>query len=231
MSIKAISVSKIYQNPEIGSQSIEAVKDISLDVNEGSYTVIFGPTGSGKTTLLSLFLGITKPTGGEIVFNNIHLSQSNDNKISLFRERYIGYIPQNMLFIKDLTVLENILSPNSFLKRRMKQLKAYALYLLERLNLHEKAGFKPYELSGGENKKVMIARALLKKPLFLLADEPVSELDDESLKDVMYLFRDINKEGSAIIIASHTPIHFKKKVDFYKMKNGRITEYIRGENR
>lgn len=231
MSIKAISVSKIYQKPEISSQSVEAVKTISLDINEGSYTVILGPTGSGKTTLLSLLAGITKPTEGEIIFNNIHLSQSNDNKMSLFREQYIGYIPQNMLFIKDLTVLENILSPNSFLKRRMKQLKAYALYLLERLNLHQKAGFKPYELSGGENKKVMIVRALLKKPLFLLADEPVSELDNESVKDVMHLFHNINKEGSAIIIASHTPIHFKQKVDLYKMKNGQIKEYIRGGNR
>jgi len=131
--VKVISVSKVYEGHGNKPHIINAVENVSIDINEGSYTLIYGPTGSGKTTLLSLIAGIIYPTDGEIVFHNIHLSSSNDSKISLFRERHIGYILQNTLFIKELTVLENILSPNSFLKRRMRKLKSYAFELLERV--------------------------------------------------------------------------------------------------
>ena len=228
MIVKVISVSKVYEGHGNKPHIINAVENVSIDINEGSYTLIFGPTGSGKTTLLSLIAGIIYPTDGEIVFHNIHLSSSNDSKISLFRERYIGYIPQNTLFIKELTVLENILSPNSFLKRRMRKLKSYAFELLERLKLSEKAQARPFELSGGEVKKAMVIRALVKKPMFILADEPCSELDKESTKEVINLFNEEHERGSAVIIASHNPMQFKKRVDLYTMVRGQIIEYKKG---
>lgn len=228
MTVKVISVSKIYEGYGNKSHIINAVKNVSIDINEGSYTLIFGPTGSGKTTLLSLIAGIINPTEGEIVFHDIHLSSSNDSKISLFRERYIGYIPQNTLFIKELTVLENILSPNSFLKKPMRKLKSFAFELLERLKLSEKAQARPFELSGGEMKKAMVIRALVKKPMFILADEPCSEFDKESTEEVISLFDEAHKRGSAVMIASHNPMKFKKRVDFYTMARGQITEYKEG---
>ncbi|UCB45987.1 MAG: ABC transporter ATP-binding protein [Spirochaetota bacterium] len=228
MSIRAQSVTKVYHHPMSGTTPVVAVKEISVDINEGSYTIIFGSTGSGKTTLLGLLAGIIKPTNGEIIFHNLHLSEVSDNAVSLFREQSIGYIPQNTLLMKDLTVLENILSPNVFLKKSIKQLKEYALMLLEQLNLLGKEDFKPGELSGGENKKVMIARALLKKPKYLFADEPVSELDDDTARSVLNLFTELHKEGSAVVIASHKPITRRYKTDLYTMESGQFQEYTTG---
>jgi putative ABC transport system ATP-binding protein len=231
MSIKAQSVTKVYHNPMGGTTPVVAVRDISVDINEGSYTLISGPTGSGKTTLLSLLAGIIKPTRGELIFHNLHYSQAHDNAISLYREQNIGYIPQNTLLMKDLTALENILSPNVFLKKSIKQLKEYARMLLKELNLLGKEGFKPGELSGGENKKVMIVRAILKRPKFLFADEPVSELDKGTARLVLNLFNELYENGSAVVIASHKPITIKYKADLYTMKSGQFQEYKRGDGK
>jgi putative ABC transport system ATP-binding protein len=127
-----------------------------------------------------------------------------------------------------MTILENILSPNVFLKKSIKQLKEHALELLEQLNLLGKEGFKPGELSGGENKKAMIVRALLKRPRFLFADEPVSELDNGSAQRVLDLFHELQRDGSAVVIASHKPITLKYKADLYSLENGQFQEYKRG---
>jgi len=230
LSIKAIKLSKSYSNPVNKGLSIEAVKNVSMDINEGSFTEILGPTGSGKTTLISLLTGIIKPTSGEIVFNNIHLSSSRDYKIASFREKYIGYIPQNVLFIKDLNVIENILSPNTFFMDDVKKLKNYALELLERLNLKNKSRFNPFELSGGEKKKVLLIRALIKNPLYVFADEPVSELDEESTNSVLNLLYEHQKQGSTIFLASHKILNLNHEIDIYKMLDGKIIEYIKGES-
>jgi len=231
LSIKAHSVTKLFGSPVPGVPPVEAVRGVSLDINEGSCTVIFGPTGSGKTTLLSLLSGLARPNTGEIIFHNLHLSQCSDRTISSFRDRHIGYVPQNLLLIKDLTVLENILSPNAFSTRRLKQLKADALQLLERLNLQDKAGFKPGALSGGESRKVMIARALVKRPAFMFADEPVSDLDDESMRVALKMFSELRGEGSAIVIASHKPLSLGRKADLYIINKGKIEDHRRGGGR
>ena len=225
MAIKVIRVTKVYESSGNSTFKLHAVKNVSMDINEGSYTLLLGPTGSGKTTLLSLIAGIVEPTKGEIVFNNIYITSSNDSKISQFRERYIGYVPQTNLFIKELNVIENILSPNSFLKRQMRHLKTYAMEMLEKLNMDRKAGMKPFELSGGEMKKAMIVRALVKKPLFILADEPFSELDSGSAKSVMALLREQRKNGSAVIVASHNKLSFEKKFDLYTLAEGQVIKY------
>ena len=225
MAIKVIKVTKVYESSGNSPFKLQAVKNVSMDINEGSYTLLLGPTGSGKTTLLSLIAGIVEPTKGEIVFNNIHITSSNDNKISQFRERYIGYIPQANLFIKELSVIENILSPNSFLKSQMRHLKNYAMEMLERLNLDRKAGMRPFELSGGEMKKAMIVRALVKKPLFILADEPFSELDSDSTKIAMSLLKEQCENGSAVIVASHNQLKFNKEIDLYTLGEGQVVKY------
>ncbi|HEB32254.1 MAG TPA: ATP-binding cassette domain-containing protein [Spirochaetes bacterium] len=225
MAIKVIRVTKVYESSGNSTFKLHAVKNVSMDINEGSYTLLLGPTGSGKTTLLSLIAGIVEPTKGEIVFNNIYITSSNDSKISQFRERYIGYVPQTNLFIKELNVIENILSPNSFLKRQMRHLKTYAMEMLEKLNMDRKAGMKPFELSGGEMKKAMIVRALVKKPLFILADEPFSELDSGSTKSVMALLKEQRENGSAIIVASHDQLSFEKEIDLYTLAEGQVVTY------
>jgi len=230
LSIKVISVSKVYPNATGSVSSVYAIKNLNIDINEGSYTFISGPTGSGKTTLLSLLVGIIYPSQGEIIFGDTHFPSDSDEKVSLFREKYIGYIPQNTFLINECSVLENVLSPNLFLNRRIKQLKSSALILLEKLGLLNKKNANPTQLSGGEMKKVTIARALIKKPLYVIADEPFSELDNESMNVVINLMIEEHKNGAAIIFASHDPFTFGTNADIYTLSKGQITEYRREVN-
>ncbi len=231
MSIKIVSGTKVYENPWGYGDAVRAVQNVSLDINEGSYTLICGPTGSGKTTLVSLLIGIIKPTEGDVSFGVFHLSTSTDGVISSFREKYIGYVPQNPLLIKELNILENILYPNTFYKNRLKELKTNALHLLEKLDLLAKKKVGPFELSGGEIKKVMIARALVKNPLYIFADEPYSELDEEGIHAILKILEEYHQRGSAVIIATQSSRairELKKDVDIYTIKKGLITDYKKG---
>lgn len=223
MSIKLISVTKIYTvKTSENLKYITGIKELSIDINEGQYIVVSGPTGSGKSTLLSLMGGILKPTRGEIVYHNIHLSSSRDEKISRFREVYIGFIPQNIILNANMTVAENIIAPNGFLKKSLKSLKSETEKILEKLGLLNKKNWFPPELSGGERRKVMVARALVKNPLYIFADEPISELDPESRDAVLDLLREYHENGSGIVLATHSKIDVGTKADYYIMRNGEI---------
>ncbi len=223
MSIKAISISKTYP-----TSPVQAVKPTSIDINEGTYTFICGPTGSGKTTLLAILAGILSPSAGEIVFDTIRFSERDDKSVSQFREQHIGYVPQATLFIPELTVWENILSPNSFFKMSIKKLKSSALDLVERLGLADKIHMRPFELSGGEIQKMMMARALVKKPTYIFADESCSELDNNSADVIFKILDERKKEGSAVIVASHDHGTIPENTDVYMMKDGKITDYGKG---
>jgi len=228
LGIKIIGASKHYSSIHTPEGRVDALTNINLDINEGSSTLLFGPTGSGKTTLICLMGGIIKPSSGEVVLNGIHTTKSGDARVSIFREQNIGYIPQEALLIRDLTVFENILSPNAFYRGSIKELRSNAHFLLERLRLSQKISCMPLELSGGEIKKVMIARALLKNPRYLLADEPVSELDPDSADEALELIYEYHKRGTALVIASHKSLPMKEGSDLYCLDNGRISDYQKG---
>ncbi len=227
MSIKVLEATKTFAR-QTGNEYVEAVRGVSLDINEDSLTLVRGPTGSGKTTLLSLIAGILKPTKGEVVLNTVHVTVSSDRSVSLFRERFIGYIPQEILLLHDLNILENVLFPNVFRKKPMRQLKRQATGLLERLGIPDKTTCFPFELSGGEKRKAMIARALVTSPSFIIADEPVSELDRESSDDILDLFEEHKRNGAAVVVASHTSLSFSMPCDIYHLDHGSIVDYQKG---
>jgi putative ABC transport system ATP-binding protein len=223
LSIKAISVSKTYSGPPV-----HAVKPTSIDINEGTFTLLCGPTGSGKTTLLAMLAGILSPSEGDVIFDTIRLSNRNDKKVSRFREQHIGFVPQARLFISELTVWENILSPHSFSSMSIKKLKSSALDLVERLGLAEKIHMRPFELSGGEIQKMMMTRALVKQPTYIFADEPCSELDNTAAGVIFKILDERKKQGAAVIVACHDHRPLRKNVDVYMMKDGKITDYRKG---
>ena len=225
MSIKAISISKIYPLKTNISGIIKAVDNISIDIYDGSKTVIFGPTGGGKTTLISILAGILKPDSGEIIYDGEFFSRYKSSKNAENIIKKFGYIPQRAILIKDLNVIENILSPHIFLKNKIGELKNRALKLLERLDLIEKINSLPYQLSGGEIKKLLFIRAVVKNPTHIFADEPTAELDELTASKIMEIMEEENKKGTTLIVSSHRFIKFKGKVDVYKMSNGKIIEY------
>jgi putative ABC transport system ATP-binding protein len=231
LSITAISVSKTYLAKGPRALRTDALSNVSLDIAEGTCTLIHGPAGSGKSTLLALVAGITPPTGGEIVCNGVRLTRAADIELARFRGLFVGYIPQAPALLEDLTVLENVIIPHAFLSRSVGELRNRAIRLLDRLGLRAKSELKPPELSGGEKKKVMTARALAKDPLFLFADEPVAGLDDGSASAVLGLFSELQSRGSAVIIATNTPLYLKPAPSTYKLSEGRIVEYRRGKTR
>jgi putative ABC transport system ATP-binding protein len=204
-----------------------AIRNVSIDINEGSYTIFSGPTGSGKSTLLSLLAGIIYPTKGEVVLDDVYVSYARDEIVSNFREKFIGYVPQDTLLVNELTVLENVIFPNVFMKKKITDLRSYALLLLKKLGLYRKLNNMPYELSGGEMKKVMVARALVKKPMYLFADEPFSELDAESKAIILGLLDEQHSQGSAVILASHTARPSSRIADCYVLKRGMIAGYTK----
>jgi putative ABC transport system ATP-binding protein len=172
------------------------------------------------------------PTGGEIVCDGFRLTGAVDAELARFRERKVGYIPQSSVLLEDLTVIENVILPHAvFSERSVTELRRSAIKLLESLSLREKSGVKTRELSGSDKKKLMTARALVKEPLYLFADDPVDGLDDRSASAVVGLFMELQARGSAVVIATNTPLYLKPAPSFYRLSEGRIVEYRRGKTR
>ena len=225
MSITATSVSKTYAGPR--ALRTEALSNVSIEITEGTCTIIHGPAGSGKSTLLGLLAGIARPTAGEIAFNGFRLTRAADRELARFRELHVGYIPQSPALLEHLTLLENVILPHAFFQRNVTELRRKAITLLDILGLRAKTGLKPPELSGSDNKKAMTARALIKDPLFLFADEPVAELDDGSAAAVLGLFSELRTKGSALVMATRAPFSLKPVPNTYKLSGGRIVEIRR----
>jgi ABC-type lipoprotein export system ATPase subunit len=228
--ITAASVSKTYATRGLHAPRTEALSNISLEIKQGTCTVIHGPAGSGKSTLLSLLAGISSPTAGEILWNGVRLTRAGDVSLADFRKRCVGYIPQVPALLEDLTLLENVMAPHVFLEIRVGELRDRATDLIERLGLRAKSRFKPSQLSEDEKKMTMTARALAKDPPFLFADEPFTVLNNGSAARVVTLFSELQAKGSAVVAASRTPLSLKPAPSAYKLLDGRMVDIRRGRS-
>jgi putative ABC transport system ATP-binding protein len=185
-----------------GGRSFNAVDQASLSVEAGDFISIIGRSGSGKSTLLNMSAGLIKPTQGTVFFNGNDIYQWNDTEISLFRNEKIGYVPQGQSLLSNFTVLENVCMP-WFLFKREGDAEGRAFILLEKVGISHLAASYPKELSGGEMRRVAIARSLINNPALLIADEPTGDLDAETTAEVMRLFSRIAQEGTAVLIVTH----------------------------
>ena len=183
---------------------LQVLKGVSLEVKRGEVISIVGPSGAGKTTLLQLIGTLDKPTDGKIFFNDEELSRMNNKRLATFRNRHIGFVFQFHQLLPEFTALENIIIPALIAGRDRKEAEKEAMELLKIMKLEERAGHKPAEMSGGENQRIAVARALINHPDVILADEPSGSLDSKNKEELHKLFFDLrDKFGQTFIIVTH----------------------------
>ncbi len=192
-------LSKQYQR---GGNVFNAVDRVSLSIEAGAFVSIIGRSGSGKSTLLNMLTGLLKPTSGSIFFDGVDLGKLPDDDLSRLRNDRIGYVPQGVSALSNFTVLDNVRLP-FFLHKREGDASGRAVFLLDEVGLLHLAGMYPAQLSGGELRRVFIARALMNAPDILIADEPTADLDPASSDEILQLFSRINHNGTTVLIVTH----------------------------
>ena len=204
--------------------NLKVLKNISTTINKGEIISIIGPSGSGKSTFLRCINKLEEPTEGHIYIDGMDLMDKNTD-INKIRER-VGMVFQHFNLFPNMTVLENLtLSPTIVKKESKEEAEKYALYLLQKVDLSDKANSYPTQLSGGQKQRIAIARALAMKPEVILFDEPTSALDPEMIKEVLDVMRDLAKEGMTMLIVTHE-MGFARNVGnrILFMDNGEIIE-------
>jgi putative ABC transport system ATP-binding protein len=221
---KVLNVGKSYGS---GSSRTEALRGVSLDINEGDFIALLGPSGSGKTTLLSIIGCLIQPTSGEVYFNKQRVGDISEQRLADLRSREIGFVFQFTDLLPNLTVLENVLVPILFNDGDIAGKRSIAVDLLKRLGLEHCIDSRTRTISGGERQRVAIARAVINRPRLLLADEPTGDLDEDTSKRIVSLFNECNNEGMTIVLVTHSKAFAKSAKNIYEMEYGRIARILK----
>ena len=215
------NVSKIYGE---GEAKVIALNKVSLQVAKGDFIAIMGPSGSGKSTLLNVIGGLDRLSSGEVILEGKRIDNLDENALVDIRRGKIAYVFQQYHLLPSLTALENVLLPLMFCEADRQAEKA--LDILKRVGLEKRAEHKPNQLSGGEQQRVAIARALVNDPSLVLADEPTGNMDQETGREILGLFDQLNKEGRGIIMVTHDPEIAKYARETIMLCDGQITGKI-----
>ena len=201
-----IVLNKVSKEYRLDHETVfSALKDVSLEIKEGELSAIKGPSGSGKSTLMHIIGLLDRPSGGKVFIEKKDISKLNDNELSTFRNEFVGFVFQQFNLINKLTVLENVILPSIYYRKRFSfSPDERAVSILERFGLKEKLNSYPNKLSGGQQQRVAIARALIMKPKLILADEPTWNLDSKTGHEIMTLLEDLNKkEKMTVVLVTH----------------------------
>lgn len=218
--IKATGLSKTYH---AGESAVCALREVNLTLTEGSFTAITGPSGSGKSTLLHLLGGLDKPTEGTVFYQGKDLYQYNDNQLSVLRRRRFGFVFQNYNLVKELTGYENILLPVMLDGRKPDE--QYLSRLIEMLSIGDRLSHLPSAMSGGQQQRFSIARALGNKPSVLFADEPTGNLDGKAGREVLTLLRTVSQElGITLVLVTHDSKVAQQADRVIRLEDGQIAE-------
>lgn len=221
MLLKCEQVTRKYSRGE--KNFFTAVNKADFSIEAGDFVSIIGKSGSGKSTLLNMISGLLRPTSGRILLNDKEFWTEDEKQMAYVRNTSLGYIPQGLSLLANLTALDNVRLPY-FLHKREGDGTARAEMLLEKVGLKGRGGSYPSQLSGGEMKRVAIARALMNEPLLLLADEPTADIDEETTREVMELFTEIRAEGSTILMATHELENVGYGNRVFRMSGGNLSE-------
>ena len=198
-----IKVKNLKKKYYLGSQSVDALKGLSFEINQGEFLSIMGPSGSGKTTLMNIIGCLDTPSSGEYILDNNKVQELDDNELANIRNKKIGFVFQSFNLLSRNNALNNVMLPLSYAGYSSVNAKKRASEVLSLVGLHDRVDHKPSELSGGQQQRVAIARALVNNPSIIFADEPTGNLDSHTGQEIMDLFKKLNSNGQTIIIITH----------------------------
>lgn len=218
-----IEATGLWKSYDLGTEKVDILKDINLEIEKGRFYSIMGPSGSGKSTLLYLLGGLDKPSQGSIKVNGKELLTMKDKQSSIMRRRDMGFVFQFYNLIPNLTVEENILLPVLLDGQNVRKHRKRLDEILEIVGLTERRKYTPRRLSGGQQQRVAIARSLMNNPDIILADEPIGNLDSKTGTEIMLLLQKINREeGKTIIQVTHSRESANYGTDLIMVKDGEI---------
>ena len=219
-----IKTENLMRHFTVGTQTVEALRGVSLDINKGEFVAIMGPSGSGKSTLMNIIGCLDSPTSGTYFLNNKNVSSLDDDDLALIRNREIGFVFQNFHLLARNTALDNVMLPLKYAGIEKSEQEAIAMEVIKSVDLESRAHHQPSELSGGQQQRVAIARALVNRPSILFADEPTGNLDSKTGDDVMNLFTNLHKQGQTIIVITHEIEVANQAERIISIKDGKIFE-------
>ncbi|MEI6234913.1 MAG: ABC transporter ATP-binding protein [Planctomycetota bacterium] len=217
-----IRLENIEKSFPISTGKLTVLKGINLRISKGEFVAITGPSGSGKSTLMALLGCLDRPTSGQVLINGTDVSTLSDNDEADLRSRTIGFVFQAFHLIQSLTILENVEIPLFYAGVPHRERRTRALKALEKVGLGPRCGHKPPELSGGEQQRAAIARALIREPEILLADEPTGNLDSKTCAQIMTIFESVRDAGKTVLIITHDQSIAAKASRQIKLNDGLI---------
>jgi putative ABC transport system ATP-binding protein len=218
--INVKNVTKIYT---IGQNEVRALDDVTMEIKDGEFVVIIGPSGSGKSTLLYQLSALDNPTSGQLIFDSVILSDLAPAQLGLFRLHNLGYIFQDYAIIPELTALENVMLPILMQGCYRHQAKDFALAALTQVGLEGRVDNLSSQLSGGEQQRVAVARAIVNKPRVIFADEPTANLDSVKSRQILDLLVNFNKNGQTVVMVTHEMEYANLAGRIIEIKDGKIT--------
>src|SRR5574341_2437060 len=200
-----IEISGLKRAYTMGDTVVRALDGVGLTIKQGEFLCLMGPSGSGKSTLLTLLGGLDKPDKGSIVVSGVDIARLDENGLAVYRQRQIGFVFQSFNLIPTMTALQNVEFPMLFAGVPLDERRERATDMLTRVGLGKRMDHRPTQLSGGEQQRVAMARALVNRPRIVLGDEPTGNLDSKTGVEIMELIRSLNKQGITIIVVTHDP--------------------------
>jgi len=217
-----IEFKEITKSFQSGSIKTDVLKGLTFKVDKGEFAAIMAPSGTGKTTLLNILGCLMKASSGSYLFEDIDIETLDDDQLSDIRNKKIGFVFQTFNLLERTSALDNVLLPLVYADDYPVDAKQRAIKILESVGLGERINYKPSELSGGQQQRVAISRALINNPAIILADEPTGNLDSESSKEVMSIFKTLHGQGRTIVVVTHDINIARNAGRIIFLKNGRV---------